>query len=63
MISWAKLLGYDASNANIDRNYLKRWKSPEPMMGDVRDAEKIKDAQKMRMSSSIQQPRQWLPPL
>jgi CDP-paratose 2-epimerase len=43
-LSRAKLLGYDASNATYNWNYLKRYENIEQILGDVRDAEKMKDA-------------------
>lgn len=45
-LSRAKLLGYDASNAMYNWNYLKRYDSIELITGDIRSAEMIKDAAK-----------------
>lgn len=43
-LSRAKLLGYDDSNATYNWNYLKRYENIEQILGDVRDAKKMKDA-------------------
>ena len=45
-LSRAKLLGYEASNAMYNWNYLKRYDNIELVKGDIRDAEMIKDAAK-----------------
>ena len=45
-LSRAKLLGYEASNAMYNWKYLKRYDNIEPVKGDIRDAEKIKEAAK-----------------
>jgi CDP-paratose 2-epimerase len=45
-LSRAKLLGYEASNAMYNWNYLKRYDNIELVKGDIRDAEKIKEAAK-----------------
>jgi len=45
-LSRAELLGYETSNAMYNWNYLKRYGNIELIKGDIRDAEKIKDAAK-----------------
>jgi CDP-paratose 2-epimerase len=43
-LSRAKLLGYDASNAMYNWNYLERYDNIELIKGDIRDAEAIKES-------------------
>jgi len=45
-LSRAELLGYEASNAMYNWDYLKRYKNIELVKGDIRDAERIKDVAK-----------------
>jgi CDP-paratose 2-epimerase len=45
-LSRAELLGYEASNAMYNWNYLKRYKNIELIKGDIRDADRIKNAAK-----------------
>ncbi len=45
-LSRAELLGYETSNAMYNWNYLKRYGNIELIKGDIRDAEKLKDAAK-----------------
>ena len=45
-LSRAQLLGYDASNAMYNWNYLDRYENVELIKGDVRDSESIKGAAK-----------------
>ena len=45
-LSRAELLGYEASNAMYNWDYLERYKNIELVKGDIRDAERIKDVAK-----------------
>lgn len=45
-LSRAQLLGYDASNAMYNWNYLKKYENVELIKGDVRNSELIKEAAK-----------------
>jgi CDP-paratose 2-epimerase len=45
-LSRAELLGYEASNAMYNWNYLKKYENIELTKGDIRNAERIKDATK-----------------
>ena len=45
-LSRAELLGYDASNAMYNWNYLKRYENLELIKGDIRNADIIKEAAK-----------------
>jgi CDP-paratose 2-epimerase len=45
-LSRAQLLGYDASNAMFNWNYLKKYENVELIKGDIRDSDSIKEAAK-----------------